>query len=81
MNALGVFIVEELIHCHGHPKIPDCICVLLASVTVSGITVLSIYHCERMREVANLATLATLRDKFAETVAKSRIEFYFLQGC
>lgn len=33
LNALGVFIVEELIHCHGHPKIPDCICVLLASVT------------------------------------------------
>ena len=35
LNAIGVFIVEELIHCEGHPKVHDCICVLLASVTVS----------------------------------------------
>lgn len=35
LNALGVFIVEELIHCQGHPKVHDCICVLLASITVS----------------------------------------------
>lgn len=35
LNSIGVFIVEELIHCQGHPKIHDCICVLLASVTVS----------------------------------------------
>lgn len=33
LNSIGVFIVEELIHCQGHPKIHDCICVLLASVT------------------------------------------------
>jgi len=33
LNALGVFIVEELIHCQGHPKVHDCICVLLASIT------------------------------------------------
>ena len=35
LNALGVFIVEELIHCQGHPRVHDCICVLLASITVS----------------------------------------------
>ena len=29
LNAIGVFIVEELIHCKGHPKVHDCICVLL----------------------------------------------------
>ncbi|KAJ7379788.1 hypothetical protein OS493_012534 [Desmophyllum pertusum] len=33
LNALGVFIVEELIHCQGHPRVHDCICVLLASIT------------------------------------------------
>ena len=30
-----MFIVEELIHCQGHPRVHDCICVLLASITVS----------------------------------------------
>ena len=45
LNSIGVFIVEELIHCQGHPKIHDCICVLLASVTVSrGISEASSLH-------------------------------------
>ncbi|XP_022790933.1 ral GTPase-activating protein subunit alpha-2-like, partial [Stylophora pistillata] len=33
LNALGVFIAEELIHCQGHPKVHECLCVLLASIT------------------------------------------------
>ena len=35
LNALGVYIVEELVHSKGCFKVADCICVLLTSITVS----------------------------------------------
>ncbi|XP_048586068.1 ral GTPase-activating protein subunit alpha-2 [Nematostella vectensis] len=39
LNSLGVFLVEELVHCKGHPRVHDCICVLLQSTTFHHKTV------------------------------------------
>ncbi|KAK3718791.1 hypothetical protein QZH41_014047, partial [Actinostola sp. cb2023] len=33
LNSLGLFLVEELVHCRGHARVQDCICVLLQSIT------------------------------------------------